>query len=55
MNDLTDLASQGRPTAETLRMMADVCRHMDRGDEADMYKKLADRMEAGEDDDDDDF
>lgn len=52
--DLCELLSHGKPDASLLRMMVDVCRHLDRTEEAEMYQRLAERIENGEDDDEED-
>lgn len=51
--DLCELLSHGKPDASLLRMMVDICRHLDRAEEAEMYQRLAERIENGEDDNDD--
>ncbi len=54
--DLTEvISSSNKPDPEVLRMMVSVCDHLDRKDEAEMYRRLADRIEAGDDDDYDDL
>lgn len=54
LTDLCELLSDGRPDPVLLRMMVDVCRHMDRTDEAEMYRRLAERIENGDEDNDED-
>ncbi len=55
--DLNQVISSGDATPDRLRMMVNVCRHLDRGDEAEMYGKIAERLEQNdnEDFDDNDF
>lgn len=50
----TVISSHKMPDVETLNLMVKVCRKMGRTDEADMYSRIARRIENGDDEEEDD-